>query len=230
MEDKESLVEDTAVAGGAEQAADDALPASRRRLLRQGAAVVAVTLVSRPVLAWHCKSPSAWGSEQLNPNTSLKTNAGHNQYADETWTITNWVQNTSRNGFGQPWAKLKSKYPSLYDKTTKTSYQFDYTKVSVGKLFSVVSVLARPGGMSDSAKVKDILSFGTDLQKYTIVAQLNYLLLAPLAPPNDLDRCVTLVELKEMATGVYTPPNMPNVVWGPAQIKDYLYNNWIVVP
>lgn len=231
MEEKESQLEQQpnpeAVQG---QSPEQGIAHSRRRLFRQGAAVVAVTLVSRPVLAWHCKSPSAWGSEQINPNTSLKTNAGHNSYTDETWTISNWVNNTSRNSFGQPWVKLKNKYTRLYDNSTKTSNQFDYSKVTVSKLFSTVTSITRPAGLNDSAKVKDVLAYGSDLQKYTIVAQLNYLLLAPLPTPNDLDRCVTLVELKEMATGTYTPPNMPNVVWGPAQIKEYLYNNYIVVP
>ena len=44
--------------------------ASRRRLLKTGVSVapIVLTLASRPVLAWHCKSTSAWGSEQLNAN------------------------------------------------------------------------------------------------------------------------------------------------------------------
>ncbi|MBK1679323.1 hypothetical protein [Rhodocyclus tenuis] len=230
MEEKESLVERNPASEEAQvQSSEEGVAHSRRRLFRQGAAVVAVTLVSRPVLAWHCKSPSAWGSEQLNPNTSLKTNAGHASYADETWTIDNWVNNTSRNNFGQPWGKLKSSYSKVYDKTNKTGGQFDFRKVTVGKLFSTVGALTRPSGMSDTDIVVNVLNT-KDFRSYVIVAQLNYLLLAPLATPNDLDRCVTLVELKEMATGTYTPPNMRHVVWGQGQIIEYLNNNWIVVP
>lgn len=210
--------------------ATDVKVSSRRRLLRQGASVVAVTLASRPVLAWHCKSPSAWGSELINPNTSLAANAGHKSYTDETWTITNWVGNSSRNNFGQPWAKLKAAYPSLYDASTKTNNAFDYTKVTVLKLFSSVPNVVRPAGLLDTAKVKDVLTVGSDFQKYLIVAQLNYILLAPLLSPNDLDMCLSLADLQQMAKGSYSPQNMPGVVWGPAQIKDYLYNNWIVRP
>ena len=67
------------------------LASARRRMLKRGIAVspVVLTLVSRPVLAWHCKSPSAWGSEDMNPTTSLRTNEGHNSWLDETWTIGN---------------------------------------------------------------------------------------------------------------------------------------------
>lgn len=212
------------------QPSEERVAHSRRRLFRQGASVVAVTLASRPVLAWHCKSPSAWGSEQINPNTSLSTNAGHNSYTDETWTISNWVSNTARNNFGQPWVKLKEKFPLLIDKSTKTNGSFDYKKVTVKKLFATVSGLGRPTGLNDTAMVKDILSMGSDLQKYTIVAQLNYVLLAPLTSPNDLDKCVTLLDLRQMASGSYSPPNMVNVTWGAQDIVDYLYNNWIVRP
>lgn len=211
------------------------LARSRRHLFRKGASVIAVTLVSRPVLAWHCKSPSAWGSELINPNTSLKTNDGHGSYADETWTISNWVSNESRNNFGKPWAKLKSKFPALKDSSTTStdsrgSTYFDFTKVTVKKLFASVSGLARPSGLTDSAKMTDVLSMGGDLQKYTIVAQLNYILLAPLASPNDLDKCLTLQDLQRMASGSYSPSNLGTVTWGPMEIKSYLFNNWIVRP
>ncbi len=205
-----------------------ALASARRRLLKRGVAVapVVLTLASRPVLAWQCKSPSAWGSEQLNPHTSLATNDGHKSWADETWSIGNWINNTNYHGFGQPWAKLYAKYPGIKKKTYTT---FDYTKVTVGQLFGNVPNLGRPSGLSDTATVKSVLSSGSKFQKYIIVAQLNYILLAPLASPNDLDHCVTLAELKKMASGSYTPPNVA-IVWNSTDIKNYLYNNWIVRP
>ena len=200
---------------------------ARRRLLKRGvaAAPVLLTLASRPVLAWHCKSPSAWGSEQLNPHTSLATNEGHKKWADETWTISNWVSNSDRLGVGNPWAKLYAKYNGIKN----NSGQFDYTKVTVAKLFGNVPGLGRPSGLSNSAYVKVVLSSGTDFQKYIIVAQLNYILLAPLASPYDLDRCVTLAELKKMASGSYSPPNV-SFVWNQTDIVSYLFNNWIIQP
>lgn len=236
MDDKKTELEKNGAADLVSESPDKiGLVRSRRRLFRKGASVIAVTLVSRPVLAWHCKSPSAWGSELINPNTSLKTNDGHSSYADETWTISNWVANQSRNNFGKPWAKLKSKFPALKDSsTTSTDNQgrtyFDFTKVTVKKLFTSVSGLARPSGLTDNAKITEVLNLGSDLQKYTIVAQLNYILLAPLGAPNDLDRCLTLQDLQRMASGSYSPSNMGSVTWGPMEIKDYLFNNWIVRP
>lgn len=220
--------EEKSAGGAAGSPAKPALASARRRLLKKGVAVapVVLTLASRPVLAWHCKSPSAWGSEQLNPNTSLAGNDGHKSWADETWSITNWIKNTNYNSFGQPWAKLYAKYPGI---KSNTGAAFDYTKVTVAKLFGNVPGLGRPSGLSDSATVKTVLSSGGEFQKYIIVAQLNYVLLAPLASPNDLDRCITLAELKKMASGSYSPPNV-DVVWNQTDIKNYLYNNWIVRP
>lgn len=206
----------------------------RRRLIKIGATSIPVvmTLASKPVLAWHCKSPSAWGSEQLNPNTSLINNPGHNEYQDETWTITNWKSNTARSAVGtsmRPWDKLKSVYPSIYDSSTKTNNAFDYTKVTVSKLFSVVSTLGRPSGLSNSTTIKTVLTSGTSFQKYVICAQLNHLLLSPLSL-NQMESCITFAELKKMATGVYTPPNMPNVTWSSTEIITYLKNNYYTAP
>jgi len=84
--------------------------------------------------------------------------------------------------------------------------------------------------MSDNAKVKDVLSSGSNLQKYTIVAQLNFILLAPLAYPNDLEKCVTLKNLNDMASGIYYPLGGSQISWGPADIVKYLSTNYIAVP
>jgi hypothetical protein len=67
---------------GSENKAHDA----RRRLLKAGvsAAPVILTLASRPVLAWHCKPPSAYASANLSGRTQVST-------ADEgTKTIAYW--------------------------------------------------------------------------------------------------------------------------------------------
>ena len=201
---------------------------SRRRLVRLGTAVVPVvaTLASRPALAWHCQSPSAWGSEQINPNTSLKTNAGHQRYPDETWYITNWRDNVARSDTGTtlvPWEKLKSVYPSIYDSTTKTSKKFDYTKVTIAKLVAVIPSI-KVAGASGSALVKTVLTSGTDLQKSTIVAQLNYLLLSPYAA-NEIEECLAFSDLQKMADLTYQPSGQS--LWSASTIKTYLYNNYI---
>ena len=201
---------------------------TRRRLLKLGTVSVPVvaTLASRPALAWHCKSPSAWGSEIINPNTSLQTNAGHQSYPDETWYITNWKDNVARSnvGFsGKPWDVLLSKYPALKDASTTTSGKFDYTKVTVGKLKSTIGGFASTASSSD--KVVTVLASGSDLPKSTIVAQLNYILLSPLAA-NQIESCLSPQTLQAMANGTYSPPGSGQV-WSTSQIKTYLYNNYI---
>jgi len=218
---QESIAVESAVAP-----LESGLASARRRLLKRGISIapVVLTLASRPVLAWHCKSPSAWGSEQLNPNTSLKANAGHKSWADETWSISNWMNNTAYNGFGKPWEKLYAKFPGI---KSNAGNSFDFRKVTVGKLSA--TGIGIPGGLNTDATVVSVLSSGGEFQKYIIVAQLNFLLLAPLASPNDLDMCISSIELKKMASGSYTPPNL-TVVWNSTDIKNYLYENWIVRP
>jgi hypothetical protein len=189
---------------------------SRRRLFRQGASVVAVTLVSRPVLAWHCKSPSAWGSTQINPNTSLKKNEGHKTYVNETWTISNWRTNESRAGLGNPWNVLKAQFGGL-----------EFEEVTVKTLYETVTAITRPSGLRGSTKVVDVLLLSSDsFQAYIIVAQLNHLLLAS----SGWDMCLSLDEINDMADGQYSPGDKQSVVWEQGDIKKYLYENWIVRP
>jgi hypothetical protein len=207
-------------------------PPSRRRLIKLGAAAVPVvaTLTSRPAFAWHCMSPAAWGSIDANPNTSLKTNAGHKTYVDETWYISDWKDNTARGATGntkKPWAALKSKYPGLKDDTTTTSGSFDYTKVTIDKLLMTVSVL-NGAGASGADTVKAVLTNGTPLQKSTIVAQLNYLILSPLSG-NQMESCLAFDKLTEMASGTYYPLGTDGQAWYADEIVRYLRENWIAL-
>ncbi|MFZ6751078.1 hypothetical protein [Undibacterium sp. Ren11W] len=205
---------------------------SRRRLIKLGttAAPIVATLVSKPALAWHCKSPSAWGSEILNPKTSLATNAGHQSYPDETWYISNWCDNTARSTTGnasQPWVALRAKFTALKNnapsnKTTKTS--FDYKLCTIAELQAAVAGL-KVAGASPSATVKSVLTSGTDLQKSTIVAQLNYLILSPLLT-NQMEKCLPSSALQQMATGSYSPSGSGQT-WDAAKIKKFLYDNYM---
>lgn len=187
---------------------------TRRRLLKSGIglAPIVLTLASRPVLAWHCKSPSAWGSEQLDPATSLRTNQGHNSYADETWTISNWKNNTTRAGLPLPWRTLGYSNGSWED-------------VKLMHLQSRGVVI--PTGADTSRKVVRFLGSssgsGTEFQKTVIVAQLNALLLS------SVQNCITLAELNKMASGMYSPPHV-DVIWYKQDIVKYLQSNWIAVP
>lgn len=229
--DKHAVIQAGAVDAPA-QASAHVASVSRRRLIKLGSAVVPVvaTLVSRPALAWHCKSPSAWGSEIINPNTSLRTNAGHQSYPDETWYITDWRDNIARSsaGYGnKPWAVLQSKYPALKNNAPSSApikTSLDYTLVTIAQLQAVIPGLRSAGALA-SAKVKTVLSTGSDLQKSTIVAQLNYILLSPLAA-NQLEMCLPPAALQQMADGTYKPTGTGQA-WDSAKIKKYLYENWI---
>jgi hypothetical protein len=221
----------TETLGASGQNSNPVASPSRRRLIKLGSAAVPViaTLASRPALAWHCKSPSAWGSEIINPNTSLKTNAGHQSYPDETWYISNWRDNVARSSAGyngKPWDVLRSKYSAINNlpanSPLKTS--LDYTKVTIAQLQVAVPGI-RMAGASPSALVKSVLSSGTDLQKSTIVAQLNYLLLSPLSR-NQIEMCLPASALQQMADGTYKPAGLSQP-WSAAHVKRYLYENWI---
>lgn len=195
-----------------------AVAETRRRLLKAGVPIV-LTLASRPVLAWHCKSPSAWGSEQINPHTSLKPGHDAGALPDESWTINNWINNTSRAGLGQPWNVLG------LDTTHPNNANY-YKKYKVSTLFAGLNI---PIGLNGTEFVWDYISHhAASFQTYMIVARLNYKLIV------DIRKCLTSYggsdELNRMATGSYSPPNIPNVLWNQSDIMSYLQNNWIVVP
>jgi hypothetical protein len=204
---------------------------ARRKFIGLSVASVPVvmTLSSRSAFAWHCKSPSAWGSEIINPTTSLKTNAGHQSYPDETWYITNWRDNVANSAAGfsvKPWAVLQSKFPTLKNNSPVNSpvkKTFDYSLVTLAELITAgpgIKSLASP-----SRKVKDVLTSGSSLEKSTLVGQLNYILLSPLAV-NELERCLGPDALQRMAQGSYSPTGISQV-WDANKITKYLYENYI---
>ena len=234
MGENEQIKEVAALASA--KAPEATVVSARRRLLKRGIGVapVVLTLASRPVLAWHCKSPSAWGSEIINPNTSLKNNAGHSSYIDETWYISNWKTNTPRTGSGldddgvtgKPWNELISVCSGLAgDQTLKSRINgksvFDFRKVTVGHLVTDVSGFVNPG-FSTTLLVKDLPA--SDLKTYPLIAQLNYVVLKQVKFSNGIDDCLKDDQLVQMASGTYMENGS---AWTPQKIKDYLYNNYI---
>lgn len=214
-----------------EPATELSAPLARRKFIGLGVAGVPVvmTLSSKSAFAWHCKSPSAWGSEIINPTTSLKTNAGHQSYPDETWYITNWRDNVANSAAGfsaKPWAVLQSKFPALKNNSPVNSpvkKTFDYSLVTIAELMAAVPGIKSLA--SPSRKVKDVLTNGTSLDKSTLVGQLNYILLSPLAA-NEVERCLGPDALQRMAQGSYSPTGI-NQVWDANKITKYLYENYI---
>lgn len=203
----------------------------RRNLFRKGAVVAGVTLSSRPVLAWHCKTTSAWGSELLNPATSLKNDTAHPRFADEGWYVRDWAVNSNTNGamagIGFPWNYLAVKFPAIVNSTTKTRGVFDYKKVTVSMLVDKLGV-KKPIGVSSSSLAKDVFAYGaSDFRAAILAAQLNYVLLYPLNDPFNHEKCVSLEQLKQMAE-VNFVPSVGGAPWTQTQIKTYLRENWII--
>lgn len=230
----------------------------RRRFFKRSAKIAApvvATLVSRPVLAWHCRTPSMWGSLVLDVNlkSSLRANDDHKTgYKDETWYISdNWLYNSARSATGvadRPWVYLlkyadRSKFaatslvganvgssnPSRYAPypagQNPTRY-LDIQSVTVGELVAATGI-ALPTGVSGSSKVYTVLNAYTSFGAHLIVAQLNFKLLYPLKT-NLLEVCFTEGDLRQMASGSYQPTDQTS--WGPSDIVSYLQNNWVVLP
>jgi len=199
----------------------------RRRLLKRSASAVVVTLASRPVLAWHCKSPSVTASEALNPNTSLaKKNASTRVWADETWGLREWKGNMVRQSNGNSVTEWweESKPWSVF--LQRASLSIPYQNVNLGHLVSLG--ISPPSGMGTMSVVKYLSSSSvTTWKKRVLVAQLNlFTLTGPNSGwlSNDLDNCVTMDQLNQMATGTYV---IAGQTWGTTQISNYLYNNWM---
>lgn len=219
----ESPETSSAVACGA---GNEAVP-SRRRLFKQGAAVVAATLASRPVLAWHCNTPSAWGSlQQPGGNVgSMATKHAAEQLADETWTIANWkVTNSTRAGLAYPWVALGTDISN----TSATNY---YKKYKISTLFSGLTI--PPGLNPDDSVWKRLVGTTTTPQaslfnQFMIVARLNYKLITNVRLCLTSDSITQLGDqLNLMVSGTYTPPGF-SMPWDQAKIMDYLSNNYIV--
>ena len=185
----------------------------RRRLLKLGAsgASVALTLTSRPARAWHCNTTSAWGSAQLAPTASTTGREGGHEIGDECWSITEWCNNTVHGSLGAPWPHLGC------NNTTQINA---YT---VGTLYQPYGGM--PTGLSSSNKLMDKLKNGTQFQKYMLCARLNAKFVT------NVQTCLrnNLVDqLPLMASGTYSPPNLPGVVWNQTDIMNYLTANWMV--
>ncbi len=191
--------------------------ARRRRLLKLGASgvPVALTVASRPVLAWNCNTTSAWGSAQMMPNASTTARNGLTKLPDETWTITNWKNNTTRSTLTQPWAKF------LTYKNSSTAFKSQLVTALYGASGPF------PTGVYSTDKIYDVIcaSRGTFAQ-YMIVAKLNSVLITNVASclkSNGVD------QLSKMQGGSYAPPNGGSA-WSQVMIQDYLAGNYIVMP
>lgn len=220
---------DKAVADANTDANADIVRQQRRRmLLRAGAGVVPVTLtlVSRPVRAWHCNTSSAWGSAQVSPNASTTARNAVTDLEDESWTITNWKANSTRAGLPYPWTKAQTigpTFPTPADaqKGLRISHLFPTAPtglVATDKIYRLLNDQTNSGGPRTV----------TDFQKFMIVAKLNATFIPNVAAclqSNGVD------QLAGMIDGSYQPTNIQTTgAWSQATIMQYLTDNYIVVP
>lgn len=206
-----------------------ALPTSpsRRRLIRLGSYTVPVvaTLASRPAFAWHCTTPSAWGSQQIATHASNAPTS----FADECWYITEWATNAKPTrspaipvyGNIVPWTAIYNKNATI--KAAMGNNISNSANVTIQHLLNAGISFTNPGCTS-SASVRTILtSSGTAHQKATIVAQLNFYLLGTVA--SGMGSCVNVAKLQGMAAGTYVPANYPG--WDKAKTVQFLSANFI---
>ena len=82
-------------------------------------------------------------------------------------------------------------------------------------------------GLTTTNSLMNKLKYGTQFQKYMLVARLN----AKFIP--NVQTCLRnnlTDQLPLMASGTYSPPNLPGVVWNQAEIIQYLSSNFMVQP
>lgn len=206
-------------------AAGSVVSQRRRRFIQAGVVPVGLTLASRPAMAWHCNTTSAWGSAQLrNGGASVKARAEAAVINNtECWTISNWAYNTARsqvrNGVS-PWTFVVNAWYSGKSAT------YARNNLTVAKVF--------PAGLknvSATANVKNLLQgdpggYGTMM----LVARLNTLFAG-----NGVAQCVIssngqdmLVQMAAQGPGVFRPLNSTGAAWTKDDFSRYLRENWLV--
>lgn len=200
----------------------------RRRFMKIGASAVPVslTLGSRPVMAWHCNTTSAWGSAiLLNGGASVKARAEAKRLqGTECWYLANWVSDNC-NGTSltvKPWSaagKLAFGSPNNTSSYTKRNLKisniFPQGLVGVNSGDTVMSVLTR-------------LAPGSDYRAYLIAARLNAL----YAPNKDVAKCTIsngvdmTQQMAKLGAGAFKPSNA-SAPWTADNIKQYLTANWL---
>lgn len=241
MDNKENSVNEVKSATEvAETPATEQIANSRRRLFRQGVSVVAVTLASKPVLAWHCRTPSMWGSMAMNPATSLMKNETHlGGIVDESWYIANWSDNSERSAVPltqkKPWNALFNgrswpSRPTVF--LTSPPGSGSYLTVSNGSSTRYIrtdlylmsdfcidtSIVCNAGG-----SVKSLFSSPNTFNAHIVVAQLHKRLLPGVSECVDTELNLAAIA---SSNGVF---DINGVSWTPEMFIDYFEANWIAV-
>lgn len=221
--------------------------ARRRRFIKLGGAAVptALTLASRPVMAWHCNTASTWGSAQGTSNSAYTRSQDPSRlFTDETYTLDNWRYNTGRAGLSAPWKRLNSSL-STTDSAASTYYQYYTVQQLLGSTASISGVSSadsvwsilngapkKPVSTKKNGKTTWSLgsssggSQATDFQKLMLVAWMNFKVgnqgLTKCLAPNNANALVAFGNLSYRES-------TSRPVWTKEQVLDYLQKNWIAV-
>jgi hypothetical protein len=215
--------------------------ARRRRFIKLGGAAVptALTLASRPVMAWHCNTASTWGSAQGMSNSSYtRSQDATRLFPDETYTTACWVGNTTRAGLAAyPWklAPLNRTTVTLSDATHFKNYTVTQLLAGTGastisgvtNADTVWSILNGTSKKQDPSKSTGNFIAGSstcgEFQKLMLVAWLNFKVLN-----STLNKCLmpgsTNVLIKLGNTTYYGPTGAQ---WTQADVVKYLKKNFI---
>lgn len=207
--------------------------ARRRRFIKLGSAAVptALTLASRPVMAWDCNTASTWGSAQGVSNTHSSYTRSRDSlrlFADETYTLYCWVNNSTRPGLASsPWTL------SPLSCSTSSSSGSYFRKYTVASLLAGEGTIA---GIGDtSVPVWNILkndptnyplktgNSSNDFTRLMLVAWLNYRVqnakLLKCLKPGSVNSLV--------AFGKGTYVDVKGATWGQTDVVKYLKKNYI---
>lgn len=214
--------------------------ARRRRFIKLGGAAVptALSLASRPVMAWHCNTASTWGSVQGLTNSAYTRSRVENVqlFPDETYPLVCWVGNTATgsNLAGKPW--LQSPLSRTESSLTSSSH---YKNLTISQLLSPFS--ASINGLVTTDTVWSVLngapqkingSYGNyttgssacaEFQKLMLVAWLNYVVLS-----GTLNRCLkpgSTNVLVKLGNESYVGPR--GDTWNKTKVVTYLKGNWV---
>lgn len=207
--------------------------ARRRRFIKLGGAAVptALTLASRPVMAWHCNTASTWGSAQGMSNSSYtRSQDAQRLFADETYTVSCWVNNSTRSTLSaNPWAQSP-----VSCNTSTTSASNYYKKYTVASLLSGTGATIL--GISDTSdSVWKILkndsanyplksgNSSTEFTRLMLTAWLNF-----KVQNATLNKCLmpgTTNVLVKFGNISYKGPT--GVTWTQADVVKYLKKNFV---
>lgn len=196
----------------------------RRRFIQAGVVPVGLTLASRPVMAWHCNTTSAWGSAVLrNGGASVKARAELAEIDNtECWYISDWIKNSTRpqvRNSATPWSCAAKKW---YSGKSDTWVQ---NNLPVSKVFP-----SGLKGVSPSANVFTLIKKDApDFAAIMLAARLNTLLAnTPVSSCTISNGTDMLPQMASLGPNVFKPANSTGAAWTAKDMNDYLKANWLI--